>query len=300
MAIAPVYNPDGSYNYAYSLFGEAPRKQLAFTAVAVFLLAAFLHTVQAVRFKAAFVAPAIIGAVIEVAGYAMRSKAIDEPFNSGFYVAQAVLLILGPVFVAATQYIVIEKIMDFVDPALSPVRPSLIAKIFVASDVVSLFVQGAGAGLLSGSTSGANIGRVILITGLAFQVVCFCAYLAVCFIYYRRATASAAGDPTSRAARAGRTWLPLFYVLVVSSTLVLIRSVFRTIEFSLGYKGPVATNEIYLYTFDALLMALALFLFNIVHPQAALHSARKKTIDEVEFSEIMLNEHAAHGHVSVV
>ncbi len=44
------------------------------------------------------------------------------------------------------------------------------------------------------------------------------------------------------------------------------RSVYRTIELTDGWLGPIATNQTLFNVLDALLMALAVWLFNIAHP----------------------------------
>lgn len=58
----------------------------------------------------------------------------------------------------------------------------------------------------------------------------------------------------------------MLYTLYAASILILIRSVFRVIEFADGYGGSIMTKEIYMYMFDALLMFICMCLFSIVHP----------------------------------
>jgi hypothetical protein len=75
------------------------------------------------------------------------------------------------------------------------------------------------------------------------------------------------------------------WVLFTASALIMIRSVFRVIEYVQGTNGYLLSHEIYLYIFDAALMCGAVVLFNIVHPsqitglltgQGALYMVLKK------------------------
>ncbi|KAJ1567069.1 hypothetical protein HK405_007298 [Cladochytrium tenue] len=290
----PVYNADGSYDYSYSLFGEKPNKQLAYVAAGVFVVTAIIHLAQAFRLKTRYMTPAIIGALMEALGYLARTKAIDDPFNTNVYAVQQFFIVISPVLVAATQYIILEHIMVHVDATLAPVRPSLVAKIFVGGDVVSFIVQAAGSGLLVGGTTTemVNMGNWILIGGLLVQILSFSCFLALCVVFYRRAsraepgrTQAVAAVPTSQV---NPRWRALFLALMVGSACVMIRSVFRVIEFAKGFDGPIATNEIYMYIFDTILMAVALYILNFVHPGVALRTVKGAVPQPVEMLESIM------------
>lgn len=48
--------------------------------------------------------------------------------------------------------------------------------------------------------------------------------------------------------------------------LIMVRSLFRAIEYLQGFDGYLLNHEVYLYIFDALLMFITMVLFNLVHP----------------------------------
>lgn len=58
-------------------------------------------------------------------------------------------------------------------------------------------------------------------------------------------------------------WKRHFVVLYVASALILIRGVFRVIEYLQGNSGFLISHEAFLYIFDALLMAAFMFIFLI-------------------------------------
>lgn len=56
------------------------------------------------------------------------------------------------------------------------------------------------------------------------------------------------------------------YMLYIASGLIMIRSVFRVVEYLQGNNGYLLRHEVYLYIFDALFMLVVMCLFNLVHP----------------------------------
>lgn len=61
-------------------------------------------------------------------------------------------------------------------------------------------------------------------------------------------------------------WKRHLYALYVASALIMVRSVFRVVEYLQGNDGYLLRHEVFLYIFDALLMFAVLILFNVVHP----------------------------------
>ncbi|KAJ3101319.1 hypothetical protein HK100_004558 [Physocladia obscura] len=251
-----IYNPDGSYNYTASVFGEKPSSSLAIIGCAIFALIFFAHLIQSIQFKTRYLIPMIIASFMEVVGYAIRYKSIGDPFNLLEYSVQQTFIILAPIFLAASQYIMLEKLIINVGGSYSPIRHTLIAKIFVGCDILSFLVQCAGSAVLLTIPSLFVTGTNILIAGLVVQVISFTAFLITASAFYYRASQD----------NKGMGWRIIFIVLFASATLVLIRSVFRVIEFSSGYSGPIVKDENYMYAFDFGLIAIAIILFNFFHP----------------------------------
>jgi RTA1 like protein len=54
--------------------------------------------------------------------------------------------------------------------------------------------------------------------------------------------------------------------LYVGSLLILIRSVFRIVEYLQGWQGYLLGHEAFIYIFDATLMLIVMLIFNWVHP----------------------------------
>jgi hypothetical protein len=132
----------------------------------------------------------------------------------------------------------------------SIVSPKWLTKIFVGGDVFTFFVQGGGAGLLSkGDASAKQTGEYIIIGGLVLQVLMFGLFLVT----------SAHFNITFR--RRGRTdewahvpWQGVLNMLYVTSSFIMVRNIFRVVEFGLGNDGYLLSTEWPLYVFDGVLM----------------------------------------------
>jgi hypothetical protein len=107
-----------------------------------------------------------------------------------------------------------------------------------------------------------KLGEGIITGGLVLQVIFFGLFLIVASIFHYRIAIL----PTTRAISSPVPWKKHLLVLYLSSTLILIRSLFRIAEYVSGNDGPLLKTEIYLYVFDAALMFLVMLVFAIWHP----------------------------------
>lgn len=108
-------------------------------------------------------------------------------------------------------------------------------------------------------------GEHIIVGGLVFQILFFSLFLIVGLKFHvrmnKRPTEKVITDNAS-----GGLWQKHLYAIFAGSTLILIRSVFRLIEYAQGYTGFLASHEVYLYVFDALLMFSTMTLYASIHP----------------------------------
>ena len=73
-------------------------------------------------------------------------------------------------------------------------------------------------------------------------------------------------------------------ILFGTSFLIMVRSVFRAVEYLQGNGGEILAHEAYLYVLDALLMLIVMVIFNVVHPSEAVgfggkHNDTRDTLD---------------------
>lgn len=64
----------------------------------------------------------------------------------------------------------------------------------------------------------------------------------------------------------------------------MVRSVFRLVEYLQGNNGFLLHHEIFLYIFDAVLIFMAMAIFNIFHPSELTHLLREAHEYELQSS----------------
>jgi RTA1 like protein len=72
--------------------------------------------------------------------------------------------------------------------------------------------------------------------------------------------------PIPRASRPDIPWRKHLNVLYATSLLILVRSIFRVVEYLQGNNGYLLHHEVFLYLFDATLMFIVSLVFVFVHP----------------------------------
>lgn len=128
-----------------------------------------------------------------------------------------------------------------------------------------------------------ELGENIILGGLGIQILFFGTFIIATLIFdvriRRRPTATALGLQTP--------WKKLIWVLYLSSVLILIRSVFRIIEYVMGSDGELLQKEVYLYIFDAVPMIITSVAFNWFHPSQVITRGDDKVLDRVTSLEVI-------------
>jgi hypothetical protein len=120
-----------------------------------------------------------------------------------------------------------------------------------------------GGGVMAGgSLSAVHNGEKIVIAGLVIQILCFGFFVVTCVGFHRRVNKF----PTERSLVFGSPWRKHLRILYAANLLILIRSVFRLIEYAMGNNGYLLRHEAFLYVFDGTLMLAVMVLFNVIHP----------------------------------
>jgi hypothetical protein len=112
------------------------------------------------------------------------------------------------------------------------------------------------------SQSTVQNGQHIITGGLVLQLLAFGFFVAVALVFHVRINKSSTADASSRSI----PWRKHIYTLYAASVLIVVRSVFRVIEFVQGNDGYIMQHEIFFYLFDAVLMLAVMVLFNLIHP----------------------------------
>lgn len=94
------------------------------------------------------------------------------------------------------------------------------------------------------------------------QVLFFFLYLLTAILFHARLNR----HPTAILQESKLPWLRHLAFLYLTSLLILVRCIYRLIEYSQGTDGYLISHEWCMYVFDCLLMIIVMITFAAVHP----------------------------------
>lgn len=254
-----------------------PNEAACIVFIVVFTGVFVAHLWQSIRARIWYMWPLILATSLEVIGYVLREYSIHMRHQRNPYIVGQVFIIVAPACLAANLYMLVGRAMVYVGSGYSIIRPSFVTPVFVGFDVLAIGTQGIGSAIIFGTDVDINKlskGRTVLIVGLFIQLVAFGVFLLLTMYFDRKTTVAL----RSRVA----VLRPLLNAFYLSGALILLRSIYRAVEFiSVDfYKRPINSylynTEWPYYVLDALPIALAIFSYNVLFPAKYL----PKTKDE--------------------
>ncbi|KAF7714832.1 Uncharacterized protein PECH_008002 [Penicillium ucsense] len=259
----------------FALYRYTPSIVAAIIFAAMFLAITVVHSFRLWQKRTYFFIPFIIGLLFECAGYIARVFSHYDTKALGPYIVQTMLILVAPPLFAASIYMSLGRVIVALhcqEFSLVPVR--FLTKIFVTGDVISFLLQCGGGGYMAaGSVSAMNMGANIVIGGLVIQLLFFGFFVIVSAVFHWRVKRNTWNE--SHAMKGlGKNWEPIMWALYAACFLILVRSIFRVVEFVEGNDGYIMKREYLLYIFDACLMALAGSVLVIIYPGSFLGRER--------------------------
>ncbi|EIM86536.1 uncharacterized protein STEHIDRAFT_139394 [Stereum hirsutum FP-91666 SS1] len=262
--------------------GYIPKYWPAVIAIVLYAISGGIHWYHWYTVRAKYMLTLTIGMSTMTLGYILRVVYIGSPFSIGLYSITALLVLLSPCAFLATNYVTLTHLSnslgDDVVARCLLIRSSRLVRFFVWSDVITFFVQAGGSGLTS-TASLATIGSDVAIVGLALQLASYVLFTMVLLIFGYRVrqhfpevwmqvdVAKTSEKNFSLVARGpAPDWRVLYGVLCVTSVGIIVRSIFRLLEFIGGYDGFLMTHEGYFFCLDALPLWLAMSIYCFVWP----------------------------------
>ncbi|KAE8555470.1 hypothetical protein EYB25_000166 [Talaromyces marneffei] len=263
------------YKGDYFLWNYVPSLPAAIAFTAVFTILTIAHIWKMVRTKSWFCSAFVIGGICEIIGYSSRAGAYNATGSLIPYLLQAIFLVIAPVFFAASLYMVYARIVRAVHgEAFSLISPRWTTIIFVTGDLTCLNVQTVGSGLTNRPNL-ASIGNYIIVAGLILQVLLFIGFLICSIVFNKRFSAHVA----KTGATSNIPWRLCLYMLYSTSIFVLVRNIYRIVEFMMGQHGFLLEHEWSLYVFDGSLMILVMVGFLVWYPAQLQPSSRESMIE---------------------
>ena len=195
-------------------------------------------------------------------------------------------------FYELANYITLGRILYYV-PYHSPIHPGRVLTTFAAISGIVEALNGNGASYSSNANlpeSKQNIGRDLLKAALIIQL-CIIASFILLAVYFHRKCHKANLLPEHLKA--------VLYTLYCSSALIVIRTIYRTVEYFAiseirvgpGFNplsiSPIVRYEWFFWVFEALLMIANSVLLNVRHPARFLPENNKIYLAEDGVTEIV-------------
>jgi hypothetical protein len=197
------------------------------------------------------------------AGYVFRYLSAKSPADLGPYIFQSLFIILPPSLYAATIYMIYGRLVLFVNaPEASIIVPTRVTKIFVCGDVLAFLLQAGGGGMMA-QAGMAKLGQTLMLIGLFIQLFFFGFFLIISLMFWKRMSGSSKALSIPQYGK--YSWLALLKLLLCAAVIIILRCVFRVIEFSQGHDGYLASHEVYMYLFDTAPMFAVQVMFHLVH-----------------------------------
>ncbi|KAJ8489309.1 hypothetical protein ONZ45_g13635 [Pleurotus djamor] len=248
----------------------------ALTAVSfsLVLVVGLLQTWLTVKYGAKYMLAMVIGCYTFALGLALRFGLHFNPQGTGLYIAEYLFVVLSPCAFIAATYVLLGRLARYIDcDEYLAVQPRRITIAFVTSDITTFLIQAAGGGV-SASARDIDMNRIgsrvcdvlytilVLVAGLAAQLFSFTVFTSIFLLFMFRVFTQRKDIWRYDSSKAWYyDWRALAGALFISCIGILIRSVFRTVELSEGYAGPLATSEKLFYCLDTLPLFIAISIF---------------------------------------
>jgi hypothetical protein len=209
------------------------------------------------------------GCVGEVLGYIGRILLNEDPFSGIGFNMQICCLIIAPAFFSAGIYLTLKHIVIGFGEKWSRLRPAWYTYIFIAGDLVSLVLQGAGGGIAATADDSnlQDIGTNLMIAGVVIQVVTLAAFGYLLVEYALRTYRRLNELSTESICLLQHARFRYFMgAIIVAYFGILIRCIYRIPELSGGWRSELMRDEPSFIALEGVMIVVAVAALTIFHP----------------------------------
>ncbi|THH26450.1 hypothetical protein EUX98_g7737 [Antrodiella citrinella] len=258
----------------FNPYGYVPTEWVCALFVALFALTTVLHIGQAWYSRLWFLLPTVcVAGLTEIIGWGGRLWSSKNPDLLDPFLMQIVTTIIAPTPLIAANFIILGEMIRRLGHKYSRLSPMWYSILFVSADVISLVVQavgGAKAATAAKNHTDANAGGRIMLGGIVFQLACISVYMILAVEFIVRYLWDRPIRKMDVSKFESHVLTPKIKMLLAglafSSTVIFIRSVYRTIELSDGWTGRIIATQVYFNVLDGGMITLAFYCINIFHP----------------------------------
>ncbi|KAK6905056.1 hypothetical protein I203_105875 [Kwoniella mangroviensis CBS 8507] len=227
--------------------GYAPKLGLTYAGIVCYgLLAIAFWARFFAHGKQKYMLTLCIGTTTMAIGFGIRIAMTSEPDRLGPYIGTTLFTLLSPCTFLAHDYIILPRLAKWLD----------------AEDE---FPNGVNA----------KNGLYAALAGLVLQCLSFILFMCLAAAFWRRLRRSPKWTNTPQNSqgyvvhlRRLEDWRMILYAVLWSGIGIMIRCIFRVIEYAQGFEGTLRTTEWVFYVFDALPLFLAIAVWVFVWPPA--------------------------------
>ncbi|KAJ3526008.1 hypothetical protein NMY22_g10341 [Coprinellus aureogranulatus] len=262
-----------------SPYNYIPSKWAGFLFTTLFAISTIAHIGVAFKRRMWWILPTVgICGILEVIGWGARLWSSYSPYERMPFIMQISTTVLAPTPLLAAVFLLSGQVIRRLGSVYSRLNAKYYTIVFCSCDVIALLIQGGGGGIASSAATGTGdptLGSNIMLGGIIFQTAVIIIFALCCleyFVrYFRRRPIRNIGYYESSTTDTDRGEFTKPLKIMVSAlafiTLILfIRAVYRTIELADGWTGRIISTESYFLVLDALMIVMAMFTLNFIHP----------------------------------
>ncbi|KAJ5239997.1 hypothetical protein N7468_004616 [Penicillium chermesinum] len=263
-----------------SLWFYAPNQGAPIAFATLFAVSGGIHFYQNLRYKSWKVTGLLPwSSLLFTGGFVTRAvAAFGQWGNVSLYIASSVLLLTGPPVYEGANYFILGRMLYYI-PYHSPIHPGRVFTTFIALGIVIEVITANGAAHVASagsSESEQNIGKGLLKAALILQLALMTGFVALAGRFHYNC---------KRGGVLSRNIKRCLVVLYISSTLITIRTIYRTVEYfsaaSLNTQdgpqnvSPILQHEWFFWFFETVFMYSNTTLLNVFHPMRSLPYSNK-------------------------
>ncbi|KFY61754.1 hypothetical protein V496_04912 [Pseudogymnoascus sp. VKM F-4515 (FW-2607)] len=266
-------------------YGYYPNLGVNIFMVVIFAICAISQVYLGIKYRLrAYPIVVFLGCLGECVGYVGRVMMHSNPWDSGPFIIQILLLIVSPSLLAAGLYLTLKHLVLHYGPQYSRLSPKFYTWLFVVCDAIGFLTQCIGGGIQASADNTdkkmLDMGNSIMVAGVSFQAATMvvCGLLSLDFVYnlyrHRGERKETVQNTSSRSAKAFQFYLVCFVVAFVA---ILTRCIYRIPEMAGGWKNHLMRDEVGFMILDGAMIATATILMTVAFPGAYFPAINSKT-----------------------
>ncbi|KAI1203327.1 hypothetical protein F5X97DRAFT_128979 [Nemania serpens] len=249
--------------------------------LALFAILIPIALLLGIRYRSlGFAIPLAGGLALEVVGYIGRLLLRSDLSSRTDFAVFLVGTTLGPTCICGAMFLIVPRVVAVYGDEYRSWRPVWYLLLLCLLTVVSLVLELAGAVVSTAEDvpAVANAGITVLVVGLVIQLLALGVFVihAVLFAIVLRIRRHDL-DPEFASVYNSNKFTLLLVAFIVATTLIVLRSTYRTVQIAEGFESSIAQAETLFLVLDGAAMLIATILLLACFPARALGQSWSET-----------------------